>query len=123
MELFQYPHMQRALIAALVIGLAAPALGIYLVQRRLTLIGDGIGHVALTGVGAGLLLNRSPVLVAVIVATAGAIAIELVRAVGVPPATWPSPCSSTAASPAASCWSASPTRPARTSTPTCSARC
>jgi zinc transport system permease protein len=82
MELFQYPYMQRALIAALVIGLAAPALGIYLVQRRLTLIGDGIGHVALTGVGAGLLLNQSPVLVAVVVATLGAIAVELVRARG-----------------------------------------
>ncbi|MGK5441716.1 metal ABC transporter permease [Micromonospora sp. URMC 105] len=82
MELFQYPYMQRALIGALIIGLAAPALGIYLVQRRLTLIGDGIGHVALTGVGAGLLLNRSPVLVAVIVATLGAITIELVRARG-----------------------------------------
>jgi zinc transport system permease protein len=82
MELFQYPYMQRALIAALIIGLAAPALGIYLVQRRLTLIGDGIGHVALTGVGLGLLLNRSPVLVAVLVSSAGAIAIELVRARG-----------------------------------------
>ena len=69
MDLFQYDFMQPALIGALVIGLAAPALGIYLVQRRLALIGDGIGHVALTGVGAGLLLNRSPVLVAVIVAT------------------------------------------------------
>ncbi|MFG3708891.1 metal ABC transporter permease [Micromonospora sp. NPDC047670] len=82
MELFQYPYMQRALIGALVIGLAAPALGIYLVQRRLALIGDGVGHVALTGVGAGLLLNRSPVLVAVVVATVGAITIELVRARG-----------------------------------------
>ncbi|MEU4782626.1 metal ABC transporter permease [Micromonospora sp. NPDC023633] len=82
MELFQYPYMQRALIGALIIGLAAPALGIYLVQRRLALIGDGVGHVALTGVGAGLLLNRSPVLVAVAVATAGAITIELVRARG-----------------------------------------
>ncbi|KAB1135125.1 metal ABC transporter permease [Micromonospora sp. AMSO12t] len=82
MELFQYPYMQRALIGALIIGLAAPALGIYLVQRKLALIGDGVGHVALTGVGAGLLLNRSPVLVAVAVATAGAITIELVRARG-----------------------------------------
>lgn len=82
MELFQYPYMQRALIAALIIGLAAPALGIYLVQRRLALIGDGVGHVALTGVGAGLLLKQSPVLVAVIVASLGAITIELVRARG-----------------------------------------
>ncbi|WP_433312987.1 metal ABC transporter permease [Micromonospora chersina] len=82
MDLFQYDFMLRALVGALIIGLAAPALGIYLVQRRLALIGDGIGHVALTGVGAGLLLNRSPVLVAVVAATLGAIVIELVRARG-----------------------------------------
>jgi zinc transport system permease protein len=79
MDLFQYDFMIRALIGALIIGLAAPALGIYLVQRRLSLIGDGIGHVALTGVGVGLLLNQSPVLTAVIVAAAGAIGIELIR--------------------------------------------
>ncbi len=69
----------RALAGALVIGLAAPTLGTYLVQRRLSLIGDGIGHVALTGVGVGLLLDESPVLTAVIVAALGAIGVELVR--------------------------------------------
>ena len=69
----------RALAGALVIGLAAPTLGTYLVQRRLSLIGDGIGHVALTGVGVGLLLDESPVLTAVIVAAVGAVGIELVR--------------------------------------------
>jgi len=77
--MFQYDFMVRALIGALVIGLSAPALGIYLVQRRMSLIGDGIGHVALTGVGVGLLLDRSPVLTAVIVSTIGAVAIELLR--------------------------------------------
>ncbi|MGW0506321.1 metal ABC transporter permease [Micromonospora sp. NPDC003241] len=79
MSLFQYEFMLRALIGALIIGLAAPALGIYLVQRRLALIGDGIGHVALTGVGAGLLFQTSPVIMAVIAATIGAITIELIR--------------------------------------------
>jgi zinc transport system permease protein len=78
-SLFAYDFMQRALIGALIIGLAAPALGIYLVQRRMSLIGDGIGHVALTGVGVGLLLDRSPVLTAVLVAAIGAIGLELVR--------------------------------------------
>ncbi|SCL42075.1 zinc transport system permease protein [Micromonospora pallida] len=82
MSLFQYDFMLRALVGALIIGLAAPALGIYLVQRRLALIGDGIGHVALTGVGAGLLFNQSPVLMAVAAAALGAVVIELVRARG-----------------------------------------
>ncbi|MFI5844380.1 metal ABC transporter permease [Catenuloplanes sp. NPDC051500] len=79
MSLFQYDFMIRALVGALIIGLTAPALGIYLVQRKLSLIGDGIGHVALTGVGVGLLTNQSPVFTAVIVAALGAIGVELVR--------------------------------------------
>jgi zinc transport system permease protein len=78
-DLFQYDFMLRALAGALIIGLAAPALGIYLVQRRLSLIGDGIGHVALTGVGVGLLLHHSPVVSAVIVSAVGAVGVELIR--------------------------------------------
>src|SRR5215471_17160698 len=79
MNLFVYDFMQRALAGVLITGLSAPALGIYLVQRRLALIGDGIGHVALTGVGLGLLTDSSPVITAVIVAAAGAVVVELIR--------------------------------------------
>jgi zinc transport system permease protein len=79
MDLFEYDFMIRALTGALIIGLAAPSLGIYLVQRRLSLIGDGIGHVALTGVGVGLLLHHSPVITAVIVSAIGAVGVELIR--------------------------------------------
>lgn len=79
MEIFATQFMQYALLGALVTGLAAPALGTYLVQRRLALIGDGIGHVALTGVAVGLLTAKSPVLTAMLVAVVGAVVIELVR--------------------------------------------
>jgi zinc transport system permease protein len=79
MNLFAYDFMQRALIGVLITGLAAPALGIYLVQRRMALIGDGIGHIALTGVGLGLLTGSSPVLTAVMVSALGAVAVELIR--------------------------------------------
>jgi zinc transport system permease protein len=79
MSLFAYDFMVRALIGVALTGLMAPAIGTYLVQRRLSLIGDGLGHVALTGVGVGLLLGRAPVLTAVVVAALGAIAVELVR--------------------------------------------
>ncbi len=82
MSYLSLPFIQNALLAALLVGLAAPAVGTYLVQRRLALMGDGIGHVALTGVALGFLLGTSPVLTAVIVAALGAVAIELVRARG-----------------------------------------
>lgn len=78
-ELFSLPFMQRALLAALFTGLAAPAVGTYLVQRRLALMGDGIGHVATTGVAIGLLTGWSPTWTAVVVAVLGAIAIEVIR--------------------------------------------
>lgn len=79
MTILSLDFMQRALLAALFTGLAAPAVGTYLVQRRLALMGDGLGHVALTGVALGLLTGWAPVWTAVIVATLGATAIELVR--------------------------------------------
>ena len=81
-ELFQYPFMQRALIAAAFTGFAAPAVGTYLVQRRLSLMGDGIGHVAVTGVALGLLTGTSPIWTAVVVAILGAVLIEAIRARG-----------------------------------------
>ncbi|MGZ0147242.1 metal ABC transporter permease [Kribbella sp. WER1] len=82
MTMFELEFMQRALIAGLLTGLSAPAIGTYLVQRRLSLMGDGIGHIAITGVALGLLTGSAPVLTAVIVSIAGATAIELVRARG-----------------------------------------
>jgi zinc transport system permease protein len=74
-----YDFVQRALLAAFVTGLAAPAVGTYLVQRRQALMGDGIGHVAVTGVALGLLTNTSPTVTAVVVAILGALVIEVVR--------------------------------------------
>jgi len=80
--MLQYAFMQRALMAALLVGLTAPVVGVYLVQRRLALIGDGLGHVALTGVALGVLTGGAPVLVALACSIAGAVAIEVIRARG-----------------------------------------
>lgn len=82
------PLLRAPLITAVLIGATAPIIGTFLVQRRMSLLGDGIGHVALTGVALGWLVGAAIGLVprdvlalpgAVIVAVVGAIAIELVR--------------------------------------------
>lgn len=80
MSWLDYDFMQRALVAALVIGLMAPAIGVFLVQRRLALLGDGMGHVALTGVGLAFLTGSAPLPTALAVAVLGAIGIEVLRA-------------------------------------------
>ncbi|MEZ5093046.1 metal ABC transporter permease [Nocardioides sp.] len=78
-ELLSEPFMLRALLAALLTGFAAPAVGTYLVQRRMALMGDGLGHVAVTGVAIGLLTGTSPTWSAVLVAVLGAVLIEVIR--------------------------------------------
>jgi zinc transport system permease protein len=81
-ELFSYPFMRRALLAALLTGLIAPAIGTYIVQRRLSLLGDGLGHVAIAGVGLALLTRQAAVPVAVVVTVLGAVAVEVLRQQG-----------------------------------------
>ncbi|MFZ9751015.1 MAG: metal ABC transporter permease [Candidatus Nanopelagicales bacterium] len=79
-DLWQYTFMQHALIAASVVGLTAPLVGVFLVQRRLALLGDGIGHIALTGIGIAVLTGQAPIWGALVAALAGAVLVEYLRA-------------------------------------------
>ena len=82
MEILSYPFMQRALLAALLTGIIAPAIGTYIVQRRLSLLGDGLGHVAIAGVGLALMTGQAPIPWAVAVCVAGAVVVEILRQQG-----------------------------------------
>jgi zinc transport system permease protein len=77
--MFESEFMRLAFAAGAIVGVLAPAVGFFLVQRQLSLIGDGIGHVAFAGVAAGFLLGVSPVLTALVASVAGAVAIEWLR--------------------------------------------
>lgn len=59
-------YIVTALIAVLAIGMCAPLVGTFVVQRKLSLIGEGLGHVAAGGVGIALWLGQSPKLIAII---------------------------------------------------------
>jgi zinc transport system permease protein len=80
MSIFEADFMRLAFATGAVVGMLAPAVGFFLVQRRMSLIGDGIGHVAFAGVAAGYLLGISPVATALVASVAGAVAIEWLRA-------------------------------------------
>jgi zinc transport system permease protein len=79
---FDRTYMQLALLAGIVVGATAPLIGVFLVQKGLSLMGDGIGHVAVAGIGASLLLNTSPTWTALVVAVAAALVIEFLRTRG-----------------------------------------
>jgi ABC-type Mn2+/Zn2+ transport system permease subunit len=76
LELLEYPFMQRALMASLLIGTVTAIIGVYVVLRGLAFIGAGIAHASFGGVALGFLLQVNPVLSAVIfcLGTAWAIA-------------------------------------------------
>lgn len=78
-DMLALDFMRYALLAALFVGLCAPLVGVFLVQRRLSLIGDGMGHVALAGVAVGALLDQQPIVTALIAAVTAGVAIELIR--------------------------------------------
>jgi len=79
---FDRTYMQLALLAGIVVGATAPLIGVFLVQKGLSLMGDGIGHVAVAGIGASLLLDTSPTWTALVVAIAAALVIEFLRTRG-----------------------------------------
>jgi zinc transport system permease protein len=81
-EFLEYSFMHRAFLAGAVTALICPAIGVFLVPRRLSLIADTLSHVALAGVALGLLLGVSPVLGALVVTVAGAVGMERLRAGG-----------------------------------------
>lgn len=81
-EILQYGFMQRALLAGIMIGIIAPAIGVFLVLRRLSLIADTLAHVALAGVAFGLLAGVNPALGALVIGVVGALGIERLRVSG-----------------------------------------
>ena len=78
--MLELEFMRLAFATGAVVGLLAPAVGFFLVQRQLSLIGDGIGHVAFAGVALGYLLALPPVLTALVASVVGATGIEWLRA-------------------------------------------
>jgi zinc transport system permease protein len=77
---FELGFMQRALAAGIVVGVFAPMIGTFLVQKRMALIGDGIGHLAFAGVGAGVVAGVYPGWSALGFAIVGALGVEWLRA-------------------------------------------
>lgn len=67
-EILQFEFVQRALISGIFIAVCCAVLGVFLVLRRYSLIGDGLAHVSFAGVGLGLMLNIYPLYVVVTLA-------------------------------------------------------
>lgn len=75
-EFLQYDFVRNALFAGLLVSLSTSLLGVYLILRRLSLIGDGLAHAAFGGIAIGFLFNINPLLTALVFATLGSLGIN-----------------------------------------------
>ncbi len=75
MELLGYDFVWRGLLTGCCVAVICSMLGVLLVLRRLSLIGDGLAHVTFFGVAAGLWLRAAPVFVALPVVMASSLGI------------------------------------------------
>ncbi len=78
-EVFLYSFMQRAFIVGNLIAIIAPTIGVFLILKRLALIGNTLSHVALAGIALGLLLGIYPIYLAILVSVFAALGIEKLR--------------------------------------------
>jgi len=71
-ELFAYPFIQRAVIVGILVSLCAALLGVTLVLKRYSMIGDGLSHVGFGALALAMALNLAPLEVAIPVVVAAA---------------------------------------------------
>lgn len=79
MDILMSSFFQRALIGGMLIGITAPLMGIFLVLRRLSMIGDTLSHAAIAGVALGFVVGNYPIVYGLIFALLASFAIEKLR--------------------------------------------
>ncbi|MEA4971264.1 MAG: metal ABC transporter permease [Candidatus Pelethousia sp.] len=77
--ILEYDFMRRAFAVGLLLAVIVPCIGVIVVFKRLSMIGDALSHTSLAGVAAGLILGVNPILGAVAASIAAALAIEAIR--------------------------------------------
>ena len=81
-EMLSFSFMQRALLAAVLVGLLCSALSFFVVLKKLSFLGAGISHTALGGIAIGLVTGVDPVLTGSIFAVVTAMATGYISKLG-----------------------------------------
>ncbi|MCT8976603.1 metal ABC transporter permease [Clostridium sp. CX1] len=77
--MLQYGFMQNAIIAGIFISILCPAVGVFLVLRRYSMMGDALSHASFAGVAVGLILGYNPIICAFIFTSVCGLLIEFLR--------------------------------------------
>lgn len=79
MGMLEYDFMRRAFLVGVLLALIIPCIGMIVVLKRLSMIGDALSHASLAGVAAGLIFSFNPVLGAIAGCVVAALGIEAIR--------------------------------------------
>ena len=79
MEIFEYSYMVRALIVGFALSIIIPIMGIVVVNKRISLIGDALSHVSLAGVLIGILTGLTPIVGAILLCICASLFLEFIR--------------------------------------------
>lgn len=73
LEMLSYPFMVRAFVVGILVALCSALLGVSLVLKRYSMIGDGLSHVGFGALAVAAALNAAPLAVAIPVVTVAAV--------------------------------------------------
>jgi zinc transport system permease protein len=78
-ELLEFGFMQRAFVAGILISVICAAIGVFLVLRRMSLLGDGLAHISFGGIAAGMFFGVYPLVSALVFSVLAAVGIQKLK--------------------------------------------
>lgn len=79
LRLLEFDFMKRTLLVGLMLSIMIPMIGVIMVNRKTSMVGDALSHTALAGVGVGLIFGFDPILGAIMVAIVSVLSIEKIK--------------------------------------------
>lgn len=77
--MLNYDFMKRAFIVGIMLAIIIPMIGVIMINRKTSMIGDALSHTSLAGIGLGLILGLNPLWGSLLICIFSAFAIELIR--------------------------------------------
>ncbi|QIK70142.1 metal ABC transporter permease [Erysipelothrix sp. HDW6C] len=77
--MFKFEFMRTAFMVGGLLAVIIPLIGVVVVFKRMSMIGDALSHVSLSGIAIGLIVNVNPLLGAIVMSLIAAISIEFIQ--------------------------------------------
>ena len=77
--MLSYDFMRRALVVGVMLAIIIPMIGLVMINRKTSMIGDALSHSSLAGIAMGLIFSINPMWTSLVFCVLGAFAIDIIR--------------------------------------------